>query len=79
LKVISSETIAFVKDTEKEDKEKAIQKSWEDAEAGRAGKAKKSRQKFLLQQKKNEGEALTEEEISILSEPRIPRKLREED
>jgi hypothetical protein len=28
LKVISSETIAFVKDTEKEDKEKAIQKSW---------------------------------------------------
>lgn len=48
LKVISSETLGFVKDTEKEDKEKAIQKSWEDNEPGRALKAKKSRSKFLI-------------------------------
>lgn len=30
LKVISTETVAIVRDTEKEDREKAIRKSWED-------------------------------------------------
>jgi len=31
-----------VKDTDKEDKEAALKKSWEDAEPGRVEKAKKS-------------------------------------
>jgi len=44
--VISSETVAIVRDTTKEDREKAIKKSWEDQEPGRADKAKKSRIKF---------------------------------
>ncbi len=44
--MISSETVGIVRDTEKEDREKAIKKSWEDREAGRAEKAKKSRTKY---------------------------------
>ena len=43
LKVYSSETIAIIKDTDKEDREKALKASWETDEPGRAEKAKKSR------------------------------------
>ncbi len=32
LKIFSTETIAFAKDTDKEDKEKEVKKSWEDKE-----------------------------------------------
>jgi hypothetical protein len=48
MKVFSSETLAIVKDTDKEDKEKALKASWEANEAGRAEKAKRSRAKFIL-------------------------------
>jgi len=59
-----------VKDTDKEDREKALKASWETTEPGRAEKAGKSRQKYLLQQKLSKGEELTEEEQAILKEPR---------
>ena len=49
LKLFTSETIALIKDTDKEDKEKALKLSWEQAEPGRAEKAAKSRAKFLAQ------------------------------
>jgi hypothetical protein len=39
----SSETVAIIKDTDKEDREKALKVSWETAEPGRAEKAVKSR------------------------------------
>jgi len=45
----TSETIALIKDTDKEDREKALKASWETAEPGRAEKAAKSRAKFLAQ------------------------------
>lgn len=48
MKVFSSETLAIVKDTDKEDKEKALKASWEANEPGRAEKAKRSRMKFML-------------------------------
>ena len=48
LKMYSSDTVALVKDTDKEDREKALKASWETAEPGRAEKAAKSRQRFLL-------------------------------
>jgi hypothetical protein len=70
LRVISSDTLAITRDTEKEDKEAALKKSWEDAEPGRAEKAKKSRQFYLIQCKKDAGEELTEEELNILKRPR---------
>jgi len=48
MRVCASDTVAVVKDNEKEEKEAALKKSWEDAELGRAEKAKKSRMFFLL-------------------------------
>lgn len=48
LRVISTETVAIVRDTDKEDREKAIKKSWEDSEPGRAEKSKKARRKFEI-------------------------------
>ena len=49
LKFYTSETIALIKDTDKEDREKALKASWEAAEPGRAEKAKKSRTRFIAQ------------------------------
>lgn len=43
IKVYSSETLALIKDTDKEDREKALKASWEADEPGRAEKAKLSR------------------------------------
>lgn len=51
-----------MRDTDKEDKEKAIKKSWEDGEPGRAEKSKKARKKYLALIKQQNGEKLTEEE-----------------
>jgi hypothetical protein len=56
MKVFSSETLAIIKDTDKEDREKALKASWEAAEAGRAEKAKRSRQKYVLQERLRKGE-----------------------
>lgn len=70
LKFFTSDTIALIKDTDKEDREKALKLGWETAEPGRAEKAAKSRQRYLLQQKQKAGEELTDEELAILSEKR---------
>lgn len=43
IKLYSSETLALIKDTDKEDREKALKASWEADEPGRADKAKVSR------------------------------------
>jgi hypothetical protein len=56
LKIYSSETLGIVKDTDKEDKEKALKASWETNEPGRAEKAKRSRLKFLYLQMIANGE-----------------------
>jgi len=48
MKVFSSETMAIFKDTDKEDREKALKASWETNEPGRQEKAQKSRQRFIL-------------------------------
>jgi len=77
LKFFTSETIALIKDTDKETKEKALKASWEAAEPGRAEKAAKSRQRYLIQQKQKAGEHLTEDELAILYEKR--ERLRKKD
>lgn len=79
LKVFTSEPLAFVRDTQKEDYERSIRKSWEDKEPGRSEKAKKSRQKYLLLLKKESGQPLTEQENELLNEPRLSKKQREEE
>jgi len=51
ISVFSSENIGFVKDTSKEDAEKAIIESWEINQPGRSQKAKLSRNKFMEEKK----------------------------
>lgn len=51
IKMFNSETLALVKDTDKEDREKTLKASWETADPGRAEKAGKSRQRYLLLKK----------------------------
>jgi|TARA_B110001450_G_scaffold221284_1_gene217219 hypothetical protein len=46
-----SETLALIKDTDKEDREKALKASWEAEEPGRAEKAQISRRKFAIRKK----------------------------
>lgn len=70
MKWYTSETIALIKDTDKEDREKALKLSWETAEPGRAEKASKSRARFLAKQKQDKGEELSPEETEILNEKR---------
>ena len=53
--MFGTDSIAIVRDTKQEEKEKETRKSWEDSEPGRAEKAKKSRRKFLILQKKENG------------------------
>ena len=71
IRVFSSDTLGFCEDTHKEDKERAVIASWEEAEPGRAEKAKNSRRRYLLMKKKNNGDELDEEEEKFLSEIRI--------
>lgn len=70
MKIFTSETLALVKDTDKEDRERALKASWETAEPGRTEKAKKSRLKFLYQQMMARGEELTEEQRALAMEVR---------
>jgi len=79
LKVHSNESLAFVRDTQKEDLEKAIKKAWEDKDPGRQEKAKKARQKYLIYQKKIEGGIVTEQEMELLNEVRMSKKQRDEE
>jgi hypothetical protein len=76
LKFYTSETLALIKDTDKEDREKALKASWETQDPGRAEKASKSRQRYLLLKKQKAGEELTEEELELLKEKRerMPRR-----
>lgn len=74
LTVSSNDTIAIVKDTQKEDDEKTLIKSWEEKEPGRSENAKNNREIFLLKQRKRNGEELNEEEIEKISQPRVNKK-----
>jgi len=72
----NTNTVVLIKDTQKEEREKAIQKSWEDKEPGRADKSKKVRRKYQALLKRQEGAALDEAEVEMLNEPRVSRKER---
>ena len=82
IRIFSTDTLGFCQDTSKEDKEKEIIASWEEKEPGRAELAKKSRKRFLLQQKLANGHQLNEEEKTFLEEVRVRKsfnKISEED
>lgn len=67
MKWFTSETLALIKDTDKEDREKALKISWETNEAGRSEKAMDSRKRFNLIKKQKSGEELTPEEIEFIN------------
>ena len=61
------------KDSQKEEREKALFDSWEQKEPGRKEKAKSTRLLFELKKKKLAGAPLTEEELRVLNEPKAER------
>ena len=71
--VFSTDSITFIKNTIKEDKEKAVIESWEINEPGRKNKAEKSRKKYFVNIKYNNGEVLSAEEEELIHE-KINRK-----
>jgi hypothetical protein len=79
IRIFSSDTLGFVRDSTKEDSEKALKDAWEIAEAGRAEKAKRSRLRFLTQMKKERGEKLSPEEEKLLVEERERKTLTSND
>ena len=73
ISVFSTDSITFIKNTIKEDKEKAVIESWEINEPGRKKKAEISRKKYFINIKYNNGELLTPEEEELIPE-KINRK-----
>lgn len=63
----------MAKDTQKEEREKALFDSWEQKEPGRKDKARTTRQLFELKKKKLAGAPLSEEELRLLAEPKAER------
>ena len=74
IKVFSSDTLGFLKNSIKEESEQALKDEWEVIEKGRAEKAKKARLLFLVQEKRNLGENLNEEEEQVIKQPLRERK-----
>ena len=68
ISVFATDTLTFVKNTIKEDKEKEVIESWEKAEPGRKIKAETSRKKYLVNKKYVHGEVLSKEEEELLSD-----------
>jgi len=70
IKCFTSETLGFVKNTEKEDTEIHVKNLWELNEPGRAMIAAVARSKVLLILKKQKGELLSNDQEQFLNEPR---------
>ena len=68
IRVFSSDTLGFVKDTKKEESEKNIKDSWEINQPGRSNKAKYSRFLYIIKTKLEKNENLTSEEILFLQD-----------
>lgn len=69
IRIHASDTIAFCKNTTKEDKERAMMSGWEAVEPGRSERAQQSRRRFLLQKQKLEGIEIGKEDEAFLSIP----------
>lgn len=73
IRIFSTESLFFCKDTSKEDREKAVKDSWENSERGRSELAKTSRLRFLGINKKLRGEVLSTEEDKIFNTERVKK------
>lgn len=67
IRVFSNTTIAFVKDSRKEDKEQYIISQWEQEQKGRSEIASDTRIIFLLNERKERGEILSSNEEEFVS------------
>ena len=74
IRVFASNSIAFIKDTSKEDHEKLMIDEWEAKDEGRSLRAVKSRKKYLLYEKAQRNDVLNTEENKELNEERERRK-----
>lgn len=72
------QTIVVAKDTQREEKEKALIESWEAHEHGRKEKARLNRVLYQARRKKAEGKELTEEEVKLLHENKAEKYTHEE-
>ena len=68
ISVFTTDSLTFIKNTIKEDREKAVIESWETNEPGRKVKAEKSRKKYFVNMKFNNGEMLSPEEEELIPE-----------
>ena len=68
ISIFSTDALTFVKNTIKEDKEKEVMESWEISEPGRKIKAEKSRKKYLVNIKYNNGEVLSKDEEELIND-----------
>jgi len=66
IRVFPTETLAFCRNTKKEDTEREIILSWEKNDPRRTENSKKSRLAYLLEEKKRNGNDLTEDEKKII-------------
>ncbi len=73
IRVFSSDSIAFIKDTSKEDHEKQMKDDWESKDEGRALRASKSRKRFIISEKISRKMPIDEEEKKIIDEVRERR------
>ena len=67
ISVFSTDALTFIKNSIKEDKEKAVIENWEIKEPGRKNKAEISRKKYLVKLKFSKGEILTPREEELIS------------
>ena len=75
ISVFSTDSLAFIKNTIKEDREKAVIESWEINEPGRKNKAEKSRKKYFVNIKYKNGEVLSTEEEQLINEKIIRKEV----
>jgi hypothetical protein len=78
IRVFSTDTLGFAKDTSKEDRERNLIESWEKNEPGRAEKAQKARRRFLLEKQIEKGKKISQEDKAFLDEPRERKKFNNE-
>ena len=69
-RALNSNSLAILKDTIKQDNENKLKQQWEIDQPGRTKLSSTSRVKFMVEQKKENGEVLTLEDHRILNEQR---------
>ena len=70
IKVFPTDTLAFLKDTLKEDFYLELKSNWEAEDIGRAARAQRARNTYLAKLKKDQGHSLSSDEANLLKDER---------